>query len=204
MIKLNDDLFIGEGYHKKTYFNPKNPNTCIKILQKDNQEALHQLTREVKHNKNLQQKNPDLKGVAKFLGMVETNLGLGYEFELVKDEDTGEISESLEAYLKRGAWLVDDGAELLAMLQKLKSDMIKYGIIPMEMYAANILCKKYSSNRYKELIIIDDIGTASLIPIEYYFSFAAKKRIERRFKRMADRFLQISDHEIIKKVINSL
>lgn len=203
LINLTEDLFLGNGSHRRTYINPENSNTVIKILYNKSKDAVAQLNREIKHNLMLQSRYKDLRGVAKYLGKVATNLGEGYIFELIKDIDTDNISESLEEYISRNAFIDDNGEALYKSLCELKNNMFKYGIIPMEMYPDNILCRKSGGN-YFDLIIIDDIGTASFIPIEYYFSFAANNRIQRRWNRLLNNIIDINSNPLIISITSKL
>ena len=105
MINLTEELFIGKGCHRKTYINPDDSDTVIKILYCTDKSAEIQLNRELKHNASLQKKHKDLQGIAKYKGIINTNLGTGYVFELVRDLHTGYISESLNDYIKRNAFI---------------------------------------------------------------------------------------------------
>ena len=204
MINLTEGLFVGKGCHRKTYINPENPETVIKILYNNSKDAEIQLKRELDHNLCLQKKHKDLQGIAKYFGTIATDMGKGYVFECVRDFDTNDISESLEGYIKRGAFIEDNGELLYKALRKLKDNMLKYGIIPMEMYPYNILCRKNKEGTSFECIIIDDIGTAVLIPIEYWFTFAANNRINRRWKRFLNHVVGLNNHPILLDIIRKL
>lgn len=54
MINLTEELFVGKGCHRKTYINPENPETVIKILYNNSKDAEIQLKRELDHNLCLQ------------------------------------------------------------------------------------------------------------------------------------------------------
>jgi len=187
MIFLNEGLFLGQGYHKATYQHPHDPSLCIKIAINSNKDAKKQLTRELKHNISLQKKHRKVKGLSLYLGTASTNLGKGYLFEVVKDYD-GRISKSLLDYLNEQNFLNLEMLKLPKLLSTLKKNMLEQLIIPMNIEPQNILCKKSDEN-HAEFVIIDEIGTAAFVPLEYFFSFAAKKRIERKWNKFEKQLL---------------
>ena len=82
--------------------------------------------------------------------------------------------------------------------------MLKYGIIPMEMRSLNILCRKNKDGFSFECVIIDEIGTAVLIPIEYWFTIFANNRINRRWKRFLKHLVEFNNHSVLLEIIKKL
>ncbi|MDO4178968.1 MAG: YrbL family protein [Phascolarctobacterium sp.] len=185
MITLTEDLRIGKGVEKIAYFHPSDPNICVKIIYSKAKEAAKVIARELQMSTKIQESHPEVKGLSLFYGTEETNFGLGYKYELIRDYD-GVMSQTLEEYLESfDAADENELAKLKDALETLRERMLDFGIIPMAMYPRNIMVRKLSPDDF-ELVIIDDIGSAVLIPLEYYFKLVADKRIKRHFKRMIE------------------
>ena len=182
MIYLDDSLFIGKGFHHTAYAHPTDQHLCIKILHNSRQDAQKQHERELKYNQKLQRKNKhkQLVGMACYLGTIETNLGEGFIFQLIRDND-GNISKSLATYLNDQDFVQQHWQAIRTDLDQLKQRMFDQQIIPMKIFAKNILYRKLDESNY-ELVIIDGLGSATFIPLEYYFSCAAKARINRKWR----------------------
>ena len=198
LLILNEKLFIGKGCHKATYLHPKDQNKCVKILINHDLGARKQLKRELILNDNLQKKHPNLQNLSRYLGTADTNLGVGYIFELVLDFNQ-QISESLETYLKNTSFLQMNYQRLLQDLLTLKTHMLEQGIIPMEIMPYNLLYQHVDEGR-GEFIIIDEIGTAAFIPLEKYFRTFTKARINRKWHRFADFLANNFDNPQVKEL----
>ncbi|MDR1976571.1 MAG: hypothetical protein LBQ18_06215 [Campylobacteraceae bacterium] len=199
-IHLDDSHFIGNGVHKKCYIHPDNSLLCIKILYKEDKGAQKQLKREIKYNKKL--KDKDIPFLPKYHGVIATNIGKGYQFDFIKNYD-GSQSHSLSDYLSSETLLRDNFSMLVEALKRLKQHMFFYNVATMNIYPQNILYKKESEKEGK-FIIIDDIGTASLIPLEYYFPFAAKARVKRRWHRLISYMEYTYKDSLAKELIKSV
>lgn len=183
MIDLDQSLLLGKGFHKACYQHPTDPDLCVKIVINQAIDATKQFKRELKHNLALQKRfgKKAVKGLSCYLGTVETNLGTGYLFELVLDDD-GKVSKSLADYLENKEFVAYNYAQIQADLNILKQRLLDQSIIPMTIYPYNLLYRRKKEQEF-ELIIIDDIGTASFIPLEYYSKGFADSRIKRKWER---------------------
>jgi hypothetical protein len=139
-------------------------------------------------------------------GKISTNFGEGYMYELVKDDverDKPAISLSLHDYLSSDLLLQKNFDRIVDELKTMKEKMLLHEIITMGLFIWNILCKKDSENSYK-LILINDMGSVALVPIEYYFTFAAHARINRKWKKfvkyLAKKYTDPLVHELIKQI----
>ncbi|PHO16786.1 hypothetical protein CPU12_13860, partial [Malaciobacter molluscorum LMG 25693] len=82
MILLNNIEAIGKGTNRLCFIHPQDENKCIKITySNDFSESL----KEIKYYKFLQKKNISWKFLVKYYGSVETSLGKGEIFDLVRD-----------------------------------------------------------------------------------------------------------------------
>lgn len=179
MIKIENDHFIAEGSFQKCYKHPSNHDLCIKI-SKQNIETTR-LANEIKYCKKVSKKRINKNNhqfFSKYHGTVETNLGTGYVFDLIKDETTQDISKTLEYYLLYPDPAISDKI-LNTEFERLIQLMIKYKIIANDIRAKNICCK-ILKDKTIELIHIDGLGHRDFIPLVDWFSYFAKKKIERR------------------------
>lgn len=123
-------------------------------------------------------KKNDYQFFSVYHGTLETNLGTGYVFDLISDETTNNISKTLEYYLLNATDGISDHM-LKDGFKKLIQLMVNYKIIANDIGSKNICCKILKDNTI-QLIHIDGLGHRDFIPFVNWFSFFAKKKIERR------------------------
>jgi hypothetical protein len=203
-VILSEKEFVGEGIQKRCYIHPNDNSLCIKIVFTHSKYSQKQPIREMKYNEKL--KNRNIPILPKYYGKISTNFGEGYMYELVKDDVGGDkpaISLSLHDYLFSDLLLQENFDRIADGLKTLKADMLFYKVITMALYPGNLLYKKDNSGLGR-FVIIDDIGTAALIPIEYYFTFAAHARINRKWERLIEYIKRTYKSELVNKLINQL
>lgn len=177
MIKLNDDLVIGKGIHRTCYRHPDKSNLCVKINhKKDSQEQL----RELSYYEHLNNRNIPWDLLTRFHGVVNTNKGMGYAFDLVIDPDN-QPSKTLEYYLNESAL-----KGIASSLLRLKAYLTKNSIITNELKPRNIACVN-KNGITESCVIVDDIGNTEFIPISTYFRLPAKIKINRKWRRFEER-----------------
>ncbi|MDR1460541.1 MAG: hypothetical protein LBI78_02735 [Campylobacteraceae bacterium] len=113
------------------------------------------------------------------------------------------VSKSLLDYLTFDILLQENFDKLVDALKRLKADMLFYKIITMEFYPQNILYKKDNDGSGR-FVIIDDIGSAALIPIEYYFTFAAHARINRKWKRFTEYLAKKYTNSLVQELVKQI
>ena len=182
IIKISNDDFIGEGVYQKCYRHPYDHNLCIKISKQEIEKT--RLANEINYWKKISNKvikKNDYQFFIKYHGALETSLGIGYVYDLIKDETNDEVSKTLEYYLLNSTdgisdEMLKDGFKNLIQL------MVKYKIIANDIRSKNICCR-ILKDRTIQLIHIDGLGHRDFIPLVNYFRFFAKKKIERRLIR---------------------
>ncbi len=178
MILLDPDKKFGKGLHRECFVHPDHDHLCIKVVTYgDNQET----KREQHYYKLLQRRHISWELLPKFYGNIDTNLGSGALFDLIRDHD-GNISNTLEHYLVDDYFTEQRANNLISTLSELKNYLLKYAIIPMKLKPKNILYQRAQAGKGK-LVIIDNIGNADFIPICNYIHFLARKKIIRRWNR---------------------
>ena len=94
MLKLESSALLGRGLRRECYFHPEDENKCIKVVVAgDHKETV----REQSYYRLLERRNIAWRMLARFYGNVETNLGEGAVFELIRDYN-GEVSKTLVHY----------------------------------------------------------------------------------------------------------
>lgn len=189
-IFLNDALFLGEGNARKCYIHPKDNNLCIKILF--DKTPKRGPKREVKYYKKLQKRNISWKMLAKYLYTVQTNLGKGDVFELVRDFD-GEISKSMRYYLSLNNENINK--QTIQLLEDLRQYLINEKILFTDLNPTNILLKKINKTAYT-LVVIDGIGHNNDFPMFEYITILVQKKLIRKWEKY--RLKWISEFPFLK------
>ncbi|MEZ0148189.1 MAG: YrbL family protein [Candidatus Reddybacter sp.] len=189
MILLDASYFVGKGLHRECYVHPEDGNLCIKVVVAGD---LSESKREQSYYKLLQKRDICWDILPRFHGLIETNMGAGAVFDLIRDFD-GEISKTLLHYLSAEHL---DSAENLGISQAIsvfKQELYRQSIITMTLSPKNIMYKKTGPNEGR-LILIDNIGNSDFIPICNYIDSLAKKKIARKLLRFEQTVLKMCAH----------
>jgi Trp operon repressor len=177
-IQLDDSLLYGQGSHKKCFLHPHNKNLCIKIAY--NEGGQKDLIREINYIDVLKRRHKDYSILPKYFGKVNTNLGTGYVFEIIRDYNNGR-TQTLEDFITDLNLFSQNYSLIVSLLKELKEKLYKNEIITMVLFPENILFQKTDENNYR-VRIVNDMGSAVLIPLEYHFKYFAHTKILRRWK----------------------
>lgn len=178
MITLDPAKKFGKGLHREVFVHPDNANLCIKVVTYGNQQ---ETKREQNYYKQLQQRNIAWDLLPKFHGNIETNLGSGAVFDVIRDPN-GEISKTLEHYLADKNFVANNQAQLQTALIELREYLLKYHVMSMAMKPKNMLYQLSTTGAGK-IFIIDNLGNSDFIPICNYVHFFADQKIIRRWDR---------------------
>lgn len=178
IIRLDDSLLYGQGSHKKCFLHPHNKNLCIKIAY--NEGGQKDLIREINYIDVLKRRHKDYSILPKYFGKVNTNLGTGYVFEIIRDYNNGR-TQTLEDFITDLNLFSQNYSLIVRLLKELKEKLYKNEIITMVLFPENILFQKTDENTYR-VRIVNDMGSAVLIPLEYHFKYFAHTKILRRWK----------------------
>ncbi|MGJ8671435.1 YrbL family protein [Rubritalea sp.] len=173
-MKLTKQDFLSEGKFRKVYTHPDNPNLCIKL----GKPLFHKraLNRELYYLKKHQDALPFLSA---YHGTVQTNLGLGYIFKIVRNSDNS-ISRILEKEV-----LTLDSNILTEKLFQMYHSLLKRGAAIGDFHARNILVRWISKTDY-ELWIIDGFGNSDFVRICDYSRFLLNKKLIRKFNSLCN------------------
>lgn len=178
IIQLDDSLLYGQGSHKKCFLHPHNKNLCIKIAY--NEGGQKDLIREINYIDVLKRRHKDYSILPKYFGKVNTNLGTGYVFEIIRDYNN-DRTQTLEDFITDLNLFSQNYSLIVRLLKELKEKLYKNEIITMVLFPENILFQKTDENNYR-VRIVNDMGSAVLIPLEYHFKYFAHTKILRRWK----------------------
>lgn len=200
-IYLSPGDFIAKGSHKKCFQHPQDPARCIKIPynapgETDLHREVHYLTRVLK------QRAAQSGILPKYHGKVQTNLGEGHVFDLIRDFD-GEISRSLAHALASESLLQTRFYGLKNALVALRESMFKYQIISMAIYPENILLQRLNPYDFK-LMYINDMGSGAFLPLEYYIPAAAHAKVKRRWNRFIRSLLRQYEHPAAAELMRDI
>lgn len=182
IIQLDDSLLYGQGSHKKCFLHPHNKNLCIKIAY--NEGGQNDLIREINYIDVLKRRHKDYSILPKYFGKVNTNLGTGYVFEIIRDYNNGR-TQTLEDFITDLNLFSQNYSLIVRLLKELKEKLYKNEITTMVLFPENILFQKTDENNYR-VRIVNDMGSAVLIPLEYHFKYFAHTKILRRWKMFLD------------------
>lgn len=201
IIQLTDKDYISKGLHRKCYHHPDDANKCIKVNY--NEGADEETNREIAYYKHLIKRNISWNALARYYGSVTTNFGEGQVFELIRDYN-GKTASSLEKYLADEQLTEQYYVALVKSLKELKSALLKDRIITMTIKSKNILFQHLTPEQNR-LIIIDNIGNSTFIPIANYISFFATAKIERTWQRFLISLIRENQHNsLITRLINEV
>ncbi|NBW84337.1 MAG: hypothetical protein EBR50_03280 [Proteobacteria bacterium] len=199
MINLDGVSSFAKGGNRRCYVSPINPKRCLKVLHENLLDKLKQNSAWYKRlgnnaglDDNLRERDaynqraissPINSSVwnhlAKWYGMVETNLGPASETELILND--GEIAETLETYLFREGLT----PEIQEALKTFETWLRTHLVLTKNIIPHNVVIKKENGSLF--LVIIDGLGCKSFIPLPKYSRFFARIYVERRIKLMWSR-----------------
>ncbi len=201
-IQLDETLFKGNGRHKRCYVVPDDKTKCVKISYNDG--GIVDLEREIKYLGLIKNTGKDYSMLPKYYGPVDTNLGKGYMYEYITDYD-GSDCKTLENYLEDEDLLADNYDMLLDGLKKFRNDLLENEIITMGIFSENIIVQQIGANPDQfKFRMINDMGSAALIPLEYYISFFAKQRILKRWDRFIGHIVKSFKGSQIDRLVQDL
>ena len=177
----SDELVIGVGAHRACYIHPEDHQKCIKVIYSHNDPiALKEIKRELAYYRHLNSYLKDWRGLTRYYGTVETNLGTGYVYDRIVDFD-GKISQTIrDRYTLEN--LQNNWQELKEIVEKLEKYMWDNRIITMALKPHNVLCHRISENEIFP-VICDNIGVATRIPVVLYCPWLCHRKQKKLFAK---------------------
>lgn len=176
ILKLSHNLLIGTGRDRICYRHPENPDLCIKVSPRDSKQS----DNEVRYYHHLKRRNINSPYVAQYFGTIETNLGKGEIFELIKDDD-GNISESIKHHIDTKNITLTEAKK---MIQVIYDDFKCHRILTRDMSGTNIVIRKQNGKNYP--VLIDGLGDGMLI-WRHHFNFLVEKKLKQECSKIIKR-----------------
>ena len=155
---------------KNVFLHPHNKNLCIKLAY--NRGGQKDLLREINYIDVLNRRHKDYSILPQYFGKVNTNYN-------------GNKTQTLEDFITSPTLFAENFDLIVHLLKNLKDELYKNEIITMVLFPENILFQKIDKNTYR-VRIVNDMGSAVLIPLEYHFKYFAHTKILRRWKMFLD------------------
>lgn len=178
MLVLDRSSLIGKGLHRECYVHPEDPRRCIKVVVAGTHDENR---REAGYYAMLRRRGISWDMLARFHGLVDTNLGEGAVFDLVRDHD-GQVSATLEHYLRTVALTAAHAGVLARALPALKDYLLQNRVVTMTIKPKNILLQRLAAASGR-LVLIDNVGNSDFIPLANYSAFLARRKILRKWQR---------------------
>lgn len=178
MLQLDHSLLIGKGLHRECFQHPENPALCVKVVVAGDSDENR---REAKYYRFLQRRGISWEMLARFHGLLDTNMGEGAVFDLVRDGD-GQVSATLAHYLQSKELISAYGPRLEAALAALKAYLLRERIVTMTLKAKNIAFQRVAGGGGR-LVLVDNVGNSDFIPASNYSAWLARRKIQRKWHR---------------------
>lgn len=174
-INLDDGLLIGKGRDRACYAHPAVNNTCKKVALKPEK----QTQREIKYLSFLRKKGKKLSFISQFIGPVQTDFGMAYQYELVRDKN-GNIAPTLKQAINNK---LISKQEVNDLVNRLHTLLIKESICVYDLSPSNIVIFLDERNIW-QFKIIDGIGVPNANPFTAKIEFLTAKLIHASYKRL--------------------
>ncbi len=180
-LQLSDETIIGKGLARTCYQHPGDASICIKV---DHFEARdHTDTwREVAYYRRIAflKRHFSYRVIPRFYGVVETSVGRGAMFELIRDVDSGAIAKTLDDVPRD--FLVRHYDQITQGVESLIAGLFHDGILVRDLHPGNIVLQKRADNDLR-MVVIDGIGHTEFIPLVDCFKCLARRKLRRYLKK---------------------
>ncbi len=188
MLQISDAHLIGKGSERGCYVHPEHSARCIKI---NHSAVTKQSDNELEYLTILQKRNISWRHIPQFYGTVETNLGNGMVYDLIRDYD-GEVSNTLAHYL-RGETNCDEARQIVAALKQFRHYLLSQHIMVRDPNTTNFALQKCSPDSV-QLVLIDGIGDANFAPLFNRLDWFVEMKIKRKWRHFERSLLNKHSH----------
>ena len=178
MLNLSPDLLIARGYHRECYQHPEDNDRCVKVVVHGGTEETR---REQAYYRLLEKRLSDWRGIARFHGNSDTNLGAGAVFDLIRDAD-GSVSRTISQYLENAETLELHLEDIIHALVDFKHYQLKNNIQTMSLKPWNFVYQVSHEGR-GSVFLIDSLGNSDFIPICTYNGSFGRRKIHRKWAK---------------------
>ena len=180
VMELEQDSYFAKGGQRACFEVPDDAGLCVKVEFREDQASLERVEEELKAHRKVLARTETSSVVSIFRGQVETNLGVGYLFDLIRNSD-GTIAPTIR---NCGEEL---GQELILKLVKdFYHEIVAQKLVVGDLHPKNLVVKDRS-----RLVLIDGLGAVNFVWLYYYVGPLRVFKLRRKFRRLC-RFLGIS------------
>lgn len=172
-LKLDRNRVVGRGSSRSCFQHPFEKSRCVKVEKRD---YLKITREEIKYYKRFQRRGISWDMLARFHGIVETDLGEGAVFDMPHDYN-GEISRTLDYYLHVQSI---PASELGRALRAFKDYMTQERIVVRELKADNLVYQRNSRSLGK-IVLIDGLGNNEFFPFANYSRLFAWRMLQKKW-----------------------
>jgi hypothetical protein len=208
ILAIDEEKFLAKGAQRIVYVHPDDAGKVLKLIREDQTPEKRRARRWIKtfrslktydqnmqdylQHQRLKKKKHTAKCVYEIFGYIETTLGPALETEHIRDAD-GNSSETLKEYVRH------NGVERLSpLIEELFVSLRANHVVIRELHLKNILVRKDKDGTL-DLVVIDGLGDANLIPCATYSRFFNQRKLVRKkakLHRKLDDFLtELSEQE---------
>jgi len=183
VLILSKADYFSSGINRECYIHPLNKDLCIKIPK--SKSKIKKTLFEVWYLKSIKWRLRSKRSYfSDYLYTVNTNKGKGYVYDLITNQVSGNISNTLEhEYLD--ALYKDQFLRLKKLnkkIEQLQQNLLMDKVIVTDLNAKNIVLRR--SDGDFELVIIDGIGRNSYSPIILdFFGLVRKRDIQNSYNK---------------------
>lgn len=203
-VILSDQDFLSAGGRRECYIHPNNANQCIKIPK--NKAGIKDCLREVTYFSQVKKRlNQTPLIYSKFHYSVNTNKGLGYVYDLIKDRSTGEVSRPLEEIYLCALFQKDKNLKkrLDIAIQGLLNTLRDNKLLATDLNAKNILVQYTNDSGLAfNLVIIDGLGRSNRIPAIDRLGLTSMRKVEKYHQRKLGLIIK-TYNEVYQQLKNS-
>jgi hypothetical protein len=178
VIEIDPHALVGKGLHRECFVHPDDPGRCIKVVVAG---TINENRREAGYYAHLESRSVSWEMLPRFHGLVQTNLGEGAVFDLVRDHD-GRVSHTLAHYLASTDLTRQYQDGLREAMARLLCYLLENRVITMTLKPKNILFRRESDGS-GTLLVVDNVGNSDFIPLANYSSWLARRKIMRKWRR---------------------
>lgn len=175
MLNLEPEALVGKGLHRECYEHPEDPALCVKVVVAGDS---NENRREARYYRMLSRRGISWNMLTRFHGLVETSLGEGALFDLVRDFN-GDVSHQLDYYLDGQRYAKD----VSRCLGDMKAYLLENRIVTMTLKPKNILYQRLSEDTGK-LVIVDNVGNTDFVPLSNYIPILGRRKMVRKWRRL--------------------
>jgi hypothetical protein len=200
-IPLSDAAPLLAGAYRAIYQHPNDDDLLIKVLRphvgalfekrrawynsRRRYDQYRPLLRELDEYLHLRATGrAELPFLQRFVGLVETDTGLGMVVGKVRGRDRG-LAPTLAAVVQREGFSDD----LKGRVKQLRDDMIRHHVVATDISARNMVLADDELHGHR-LVIVDGLGDQFLVPVNAWSPMANRWTCERRFRRALLRMLE--------------